>query len=115
MTIPEGYTARQSAALIARRVPGFSARQYIDLTLVHPLPFTLPGFRSGGPLEGFLFPATYEVSPDVTPRAMIEQQLAAFRVALAKVGLTRAAVKNLTPYDVDDHRLHDRARDRGPL
>jgi len=100
VTIPEGYTARQTAALIARRVPGFSARQYVDLTLVHPMPYSLPGFHSGQPLEGLLFPATYEVSPSVTPRAMIEQQLAAYRAALAKVGLARAAAKNLTPYDV---------------
>ena len=100
VTIPEGYTARQTAALIARRVPGFSSRQYVDLTLVHPLPFTLPGFHSGQPLEGFLFPATYEVSQSVTPRAMIEQQLAAFRGAMTKVGLRRANAKNLTAYDV---------------
>ncbi len=100
VTIPEGYTARQTAALIARRVPGFSARGYIDLTLVHPLPFDLPGFHSGQPLEGLLFPATYEVSPAITPRAMIEEQLAAYRAAMAKVGLAHAAAKNLTPYDV---------------
>jgi len=100
VTIPEGYTARQTAALIAQRVPGFSARQYVDLTLIHPLPFSLPGFHSGQPLEGLLFPATYEVSPSVTPRAMIEQQLATFRGAMAKVGLARANAKNLTAYDV---------------
>ena len=100
VTIPEGYTARQTAALLARTIPGFSARRYIDLTLVHPLAFSCPGFRSGGPLEGFLFPATYDVSPTISPRAFIGQQLAAFRSAMARVDLSHAAAKNLTEYDV---------------
>jgi UPF0755 protein len=100
VTIPEGYTARQTAALLAGKIPGFSAEQYVDLTLVHPLPFRFPGFRSGRPLEGFLFPATYEVQPSIKPRGFIEQQLAVFRENMAKVGLARARAKNLTGYDV---------------
>jgi UPF0755 protein len=98
--IPEGYTARQTAALLAQRIPGFSARRYVDLTLIHPLAFGCPGFHSGDPLEGFLFPATYDVSPAITPRRFIERQLAAFRSNMARVELTHAAVKNLTEYDV---------------
>jgi UPF0755 protein len=100
VTIPEGYTARQTAALLARRIPGFSAPRYVDLTLTHPLPFSCPGFHSGGPLEGFLFPATYNLLPTTSPRSVIERQLAAFRAAMAHVGLARASSKNLTEYDV---------------
>jgi UPF0755 protein len=100
VTIPEGYTARQTAALLGEKIPGFSARRYVVLTLIHPLPFSCPGFRSGGPLEGFLFPSTYDVSPAITPRDFIEQQLAAFRSTVARVDLARAASKNLTEYDV---------------
>ena len=100
VTIPEGYTARQTATLLAAVIPGFSARRYVDLTLTHPLAFSCPGFRSGGPLEGFLFPATYDVSPTISPRRFIEQQLAAFRATMAHVDLAHAAAKNLTEYDV---------------
>ena len=32
----------------------------------------------GASLEGFLFPATYEVAPDITPEALLEDQLDAF-------------------------------------
>jgi len=32
----------------------------------------------GASLEGFLFPATYDVQPDITPLALIQQQLDAF-------------------------------------
>ena len=40
------------------------------------------------------------MSPAITPRDFIEQQLAAFRSTLANVDLARAASKNLTAYDV---------------
>ena len=100
VTIPEGFTARQTAALLAARVPHFSAKAYIDLTLVHPLAFRFPGFQSGHSLEGFLFPATYEVAPSTTAAQFIHEQLAAFQANFAKVSLARAASKNLTPYDV---------------
>ena len=33
---------------------------------------------AGGTLEGFLFPATYDVDPSITPLALIEKQLDAF-------------------------------------
>jgi UPF0755 protein len=33
---------------------------------------------AGGSLEGFLFPATYDVAPDISPLEMIQQQLEAF-------------------------------------
>ncbi|HMK93167.1 MAG TPA: endolytic transglycosylase MltG [Thermoleophilia bacterium] len=100
VTIPEGFTARQIAALVAGKVPGFSAEQYIDLTLVHPLPFKVEGFTSGGSLEGFLFPATYDIAPGTSPRAFIRQQLRVFRRTMATIDLGRARSKNLTTYDV---------------
>ena len=100
VTIPEGFTARQTAALLARKVPGFSAARYVDLTLAHPLPFHVEGFTSGGPLEGFLFPATYDLVPGVSARVVVREQLAAFRRAVAGIDLRRARSKNLTTYDV---------------
>ena len=118
VTVPEGYTARQTAALLAAVIPGFSARTYVDLTLTHPLAFSCPGFRSGAPLEGFLFPATYEVSPSISPRRFVELQLDAFRSAMARVGMAHAAAKDLTDYDVGEvlgggmghsHASHGRA------
>lgn len=100
VTIPEGLTARQTADLLATELDGFSAREYIDLTLTHPLPFRLPGFASGGSLEGFLFPATYEVSPDVGEREFVELQLDTFKKTLAGIDLRQAHAHNLTDYDI---------------
>ncbi len=100
VTLPEGLTARQMAASIARQVPGFDARSYVDETLVHPLSFHVQGFHSGGPLEGFLFPATYSVGPAVTARQFIRLQLTAFRRTMAGIDLAHARSRNLTTYDV---------------
>lgn len=100
VTIPEGFTARQTAALLAKKLPHLEEKEYVDLTLIHPLPFSLAGFKSGHSLEGFLFPATYAVAPSTTARQFIDEQLAAFRATFAKVAMARAASKNLTPYDV---------------
>lgn len=100
VTIPEGLTVRQSADLVAGSVAGFQARTYVDITLKHPLPFRLEGFASGGPLEGMLFPATYEVSPDVSEADFARLQLGTFKERLAEIDLRKARAHNLTEYDV---------------
>lgn len=100
VTIPEGLTVRQSADLVARGIAGFDAARYVDLTLAHPLPFQLEGFTSGGPLEGMLFPATYEVSPSVSERDFARLQLRTFTDRLGAIDLRKARAHNLTEYDV---------------
>lgn len=100
VTIPEGFTLAQTAALVATKVPGFSAKTYLDLTQRHPIHVAITGYRPGRTLEGLLFPSTYFVSPAITPLQFIDRQLAAFSTAMAQVSMTRARKKNLTPYDV---------------
>jgi len=92
--------------------PRFQRAQHVDLTRTHPLAFGCLGFRSGAPLEGFLFPATYEVSPSISPAL---RRAATRRLPLGhgRVDLAHAAAKNLTDYECRDYRLADRARDRG--
>jgi UPF0755 protein len=51
-------------------------------------------------LEGFLFPATYELPQHAPVEKLVAQQLQAFKQALATVDLRYAKRKNLTPYDV---------------
>jgi UPF0755 protein len=60
------------------------------------------GFRKDakGKIEGFLFPATYEFSPQTTAKQLVAEQLAAFRERFATVDLRYARSKNLTRYDV---------------
>jgi UPF0755 protein len=59
------------------------------------------GFGSRAlPLEGFLFPATYDFTVRTTSPQLVAAQLQAFRRNWAKVDLGYASSKNLTPYDV---------------
>ena len=53
-----------------------------------------------GSMEGFLFPALYEFTQFTTGDELVADQLTAFRKAFARVNLSYARSKNLTPYDV---------------
>jgi UPF0755 protein len=108
VVFPEGFTREQMAervsavARIAQRErgrrPKLSGPRYLTDTR---RPRHEPGF--GGqrrPLEGFLFPATYDFTVRTTSAQLVAQQLEAFRRNWAKVDLRYARSKNLTPYDV---------------
>jgi UPF0755 protein len=99
LTIPEGLSRREAAPVVAQagikgnylsasvRSPALSLRRY--------------GAPKGTPsLEGFLFPATYELKPGASARRLVSEQATAFRRNLAKVSLRTARRKNLTVYDV---------------
>jgi UPF0755 protein len=108
VVFPEGFTRRQMArrvtavAEIARRERGkrvrLGARTYLAATAQ---PRREPGFGARAlPLEGFLFPATYDFTARTTSPQLVGAQLQAFRRNWAKVDLGYARSKNLTPYDV---------------
>jgi len=98
ITIPEGKSRGETApitrqaglrgdyAAASRAFPGFDVRGY--------------GAPKGATLEGFLFPATYELRRGATARQLVREQLAAFKQNLAKVNLGYARGKNLTVFDV---------------
>ena len=83
--------------------PRLKQKQYLALTgtaKLVPAEFTQGQNPKPSSLEGFLFPATYEFLPKTTTRQLIQKQLAAFKRNWAKVDLTYAKSKNLSPYDV---------------
>ena len=63
-----------------------------------PKPFLADWKR--GSMEGFLFPALYEFTQETSGDELVGDQLAAFRKNFARVNLSYAKRKNLTPYDV---------------
>jgi UPF0755 protein len=107
---PEGFTREEMAERITavnrlakqkRRVtPRLDAQRFLAATANSR--FARGFARDGKPhsLEGFLFPATYEFTRGTTSVQLVEDQLEAFRRAWAKVDLSYARSKNLTPYDV---------------
>lgn len=108
IVFPEGFTREQMAERVAavraiarvRRgvTPRLTREGYLAATASLRPP---PGFEeSARGSEGFLFPATYAFFSDETPARFVRRQLQAFQRAWAKVDLSYARSKNLTPYDV---------------
>ena len=101
VSIPEGTTLRQAAAIVSGDVSSISSRDYTKVARDDPPPFDLQGYKKGTTLEGLLFPATYDVSPrKATAKGFVQDQLDAFDANFAKVDMRKARAANLTEYDV---------------
>ncbi|HVW17954.1 MAG TPA: endolytic transglycosylase MltG, partial [Solirubrobacteraceae bacterium] len=101
LTIPEGRTRHDIAALAERA--GIRG-DYLELSARRTAQLDPHGYgapRARRNLEGFLFPATYELRrSQATAANLIAQQLQAFQDNFADVDLTYARERNLTAYDV---------------
>jgi UPF0755 protein len=97
VTIPEGTSLARTLELIAKNVsdvPLASLRE----AAANPAALGLPAYANGK-VEGFLFPATYDIEPgtsavDVLRTLVQEFQVRAERLQLAE----RAAALRITPY-----------------
>jgi UPF0755 protein len=99
ITIPEGLSRREVAPLAARAgVRGEYLRASADTSLIDAREYGVQSDPQS--LEGFLFPATYELRRGATAAVLVRRQLAAFEQNLSRVDLTYADTKNLTPFDV---------------
>jgi UPF0755 protein len=99
LVIPEGFSIRD----IARRVPtiGISAKTYrTAVAAAHPP----AGYRATGKerlgMEGFLFPATYELARPVSAKLLVAEQLQAFERRTSGLDFSYARKHGLTRYDV---------------
>jgi hypothetical protein len=99
VTIPEGYT-RSQIAEVAKEAGLQGA--YEKATAEAPRGFDIA--KTGAPkdasLEGFLFPATYELEQGARVEDLVKGQLAAFDDNIDQVDVKAAEKKNLTIYDV---------------
>jgi UPF0755 protein len=91
LTFREGLRVEQMVALMELKeaqpddpntVLKMNIAQFYDLVM-HPPADLIAGYPwlnlpPGGSLEGFLFPATYQVAPDITPVQLIQMLLDAF-------------------------------------
>src|SRR5688572_24302824 len=107
---PEGFTRREMAERITavkeiarnrRNInPTLSPETYLKATASSRIPGKFAEDSKRRPLEGFLFPASYQFEPKTTSRQLINRQLEAFERAWKQVDLSYAEERNLTPYDV---------------
>jgi UPF0755 protein len=98
VTIPEGSTENQTLALIAKNseVPLADLKQAAG----NPAALGLPAYANGH-LEGFLFPATYDIEPGTGAVAILTMMVDRFEESAAANGLVqRSKALGLTPYQV---------------
>jgi len=107
IVFPEGFSREEMAkrvtavAKIAERKSHKPVRLSSRTYLQQSKPRHLAGFGSTvRPLEGFLFPATYDFLRGTTSKQLVQDQLSAFADNWSNVDLGYARKKNLTPYDV---------------
>jgi UPF0755 protein len=98
VVIPEGYSRDQIAQLAS------DAGLQGDYKKASSNPKRFEPTKYGAPhdagLEGFLFPATYELEPGSNAKDLVRQQLAAFEDNIKRVDMSYAKSKNLDEYDV---------------
>jgi hypothetical protein len=73
ITIPEGFTRAQTAALAkSDHLNGSYLDASVHSSLVHPTRYGAPGSTPN--LEGFLFPATYEIYSTSSSQHLVDEQ-----------------------------------------
>lgn len=98
VTIPEGPNRQQVADIVADAgLPGNYLKATVKSRLLDPADY---GGKKAKNLEGFLFPATYELAADAGVPALVNHQLRAFKDRLAGIGMRKARAKNLNVFDV---------------
>jgi len=100
VTIPEGYTAARTLEVLAEQteIPLADFQAAADV----PDQLGLPAWKpSNGSLEGFLYPATYDIEPGTNAVSILTTMVAQFNQVAAETGLEASAESvGLTPYEV---------------
>ncbi len=99
VVIPEGLSRSEAADVVdSAGIPGNYMEASVRSKLLNPNQYGAQGRAEN--LEGFLFPASYELRPGSDARDLVEKQLEAFKDNIAGVDLKFAKSKNLNTYDV---------------
>ncbi|HTI33741.1 MAG TPA: endolytic transglycosylase MltG, partial [Miltoncostaea sp.] len=99
LLIREGLRREDIAALLDKEtsIPG---ARYLALTAPGARGRRLAGTSKPTSLEGFLFPATYDITDSTTAAELVDDQLAAYDANTEQVNYSYAKSKNLTRFDV---------------
>ena len=99
LVVPEGYAIWNIEEQVG--TVGIGAKEYADAleSFAPPEGFLASGEEAAS-LEGFLFPATYDVGAPADPNSLIQEQLGAFQANFDSIDLSYAKRRGLTAYDV---------------
>lgn len=97
--IPEGETRAQIAQIAAAdHLSGDYAKVAKRSSLLSPVHYGAPHGTTD--LEGFLFPATYDMTVGEPVSRLVEEQLVAFRENFTESQVARAHALHVTPYEL---------------
>lgn len=98
LVLPEGLRLEQTVAIAAKATE--LPKADFQKVLQDPAQLDLPAFAKNRP-EGFMFPATYDLTGEETAKSTLRQLVKRFKQASADVGLEqRASEVGLSPYEV---------------
>jgi UPF0755 protein len=98
VTVREGLRVDQIVDVLVDRTD-FTRRQF-QRVLASPRKIGLPSYARGNP-EGYLFPATYELSPDATPRSILTSMVDRYEAAVSDLDIiARAKALGYPPHDL---------------
>lgn len=98
VTLPEGVPLSQALATISREAKLPLAQ--LQAVVQEPSQLGLPDYAKGR-VEGFLYPATYDVDPDTTALGLLKTMVQRFDQAAAGLDLVNASARiGRTPYEV---------------
>ena len=99
LLIPEGRTRAQIAELAAKAgLKGSYKIASRRSPLLDPARYGAP--RGTATLEGFLFPATYDLNPGQPVSRLVQEQLVAFRENFGDSEIKSARALHITPYEL---------------
>ena len=94
ITIPEGWRLSQIEAALGAK-SGIPLADY-QKALASPGSLGLPSYANGNP-EGYLFPATYDVQPNMSATTVLQTMVNRFNQEAVNINLTAAAARaNMT-------------------
>jgi UPF0755 protein len=100
VTVPEGLSIREAAPAIAESGVEGSYAKAVDSRRARNRARRLGAPGGARTIEGFLFPATYDLRAGATADTLVDKQLDAFRDNFRSINLKAARRKNLSAYDV---------------
>jgi UPF0755 protein len=99
LLIREGLRREDVASLLEAQTD-LSGERYLAITGPGARGRVLAGADRSTSLEGFLFPATYELPEGATARDLVDMQIEAYQANTLDVNYRYAKSRNLTEYDV---------------
>lgn len=98
VTVPEGLRVEDILDVLAENTD-FTRAQY-QKALDRPAQLGLPDYAEGNP-EGYLFPSTYDLGPDATPKSVLTSMVSRWEQAAEDADLeARAAELGYTPHEL---------------